>query len=280
MISVDSWRHISTIARRALIRFVNTGLGLITAALAGLVGAAATPNAWRHGRPMAQGHVNLRPAPNAPFAAVMAERKADGWFETSKQTVVYIDKEGDTYRALSATCSHLGCRVRWDEDKSQYRCPCHGGVYDRAGKVVAGPAAATAPPRQCPRQCADLGDRGRAVSLFSKLADWLDNRTGFRELRHHALDEPLPPGTGWWFTLGSLLLFGLGVQFLTGIALALYYAPTPDHAWDSVRFITNSVRGGSFVRACITGARASWSSRPSSTSAAWCSSAATASRVK
>jgi len=86
------------------------------------------------------------------------------------------------------------------------------------------------------------------VSLFSKLADWLDNRTGFRELRHHALDEPLPPGTGWWFTLGSLLLFGLGVQFLTGIALALYYAPTPDHAWDSVRFITNSVRGGSFVR--------------------------------
>ena len=69
----------------------------------------------------------------------MAERKADGWFETSKQTVVYIDKEGDSYRALSATCSHLGCRVRWDEGQSQYRCPCHGGVYDRAGKVVAGP---------------------------------------------------------------------------------------------------------------------------------------------
>jgi ubiquinol-cytochrome c reductase cytochrome b subunit len=86
------------------------------------------------------------------------------------------------------------------------------------------------------------------VSLWSRLADWLDNRTGFRELRHHALDEPLPPGTGWWFTLGSVLLFGLGIQFLTGIALALYYAPTPDHAWDSVRFITTSVRAGSFVR--------------------------------
>ncbi len=86
------------------------------------------------------------------------------------------------------------------------------------------------------------------MNLWSRLADWLDNRTGFRELRHHVLDEPLPPGTGWWFTLGSVLLFGLGIQFLTGIALALYYAPTPDHAWDSVRFITTSVRAGSFLR--------------------------------
>jgi ubiquinol-cytochrome c reductase cytochrome b subunit len=80
------------------------------------------------------------------------------------------------------------------------------------------------------------------------LADWLHDRTGFRTARHHLLDEPLPPGTGWWFTLGSLLLFGLGVQIVTGIALALFYAPTPDHAWDSVRFITTEVRAGSFLR--------------------------------
>ena len=84
--------------------------------------------------------------------------------------------------------------------------------------------------------------------LAAAIADWLDNRTGFRNLRHHALDEPLPAGTGWWFTLGSVLLFGLGVQVVTGIGLALYYAPTPDHAWDSVRYIATSVRGGSFMR--------------------------------
>jgi ubiquinol-cytochrome c reductase cytochrome b subunit len=83
---------------------------------------------------------------------------------------------------------------------------------------------------------------------FRRLADWLDDRAGIRMLRRHALDEPLPPGTGWWFTLGSLLLFGLAVQVVTGIALALYYAPTPDHAWDSVRYITSGVRGGSFLR--------------------------------
>jgi len=84
--------------------------------------------------------------------------------------------------------------------------------------------------------------------LGGVIADWLDDRTGFRKLRRHVLDEPLPAGTAWWFTLGSLLLFGLGVQAVTGVALALYYAPTPDHAWDSVRYISTEVRGGAFLR--------------------------------
>ncbi|HEX5069639.1 MAG TPA: cytochrome b N-terminal domain-containing protein [Vicinamibacterales bacterium] len=84
--------------------------------------------------------------------------------------------------------------------------------------------------------------------VFARLIDWFDDRTGFRNLRHHALDEPLPAGTGWWFTLGSVLLFTLAVQVLTGICLALFYAPTPDHAWDSVKYITDAVRGGSFLR--------------------------------
>jgi ubiquinol-cytochrome c reductase cytochrome b subunit len=81
-----------------------------------------------------------------------------------------------------------------------------------------------------------------------RLLIWLDDRTGHRTILHHLLDEKLPPGTGWWFTLGSVLLATLGVQFVTGVALALFYAPTPDHAWDSVRYITTQVRAGSFLR--------------------------------
>jgi ubiquinol-cytochrome c reductase cytochrome b subunit len=77
---------------------------------------------------------------------------------------------------------------------------------------------------------------------------WLDDRLGAKLLKRHLLDEPLPAGTGWWFTLGSLLLFGLTVQVITGILLAIYYAPTPDHAWDSVRYISTQVRGGAFLR--------------------------------
>ena len=55
---------------------------------------------------------------------------------------VFIDREGDGYRALSATCAHLGCRVKWDGAAKQFKCPCQGGAYDREGRVLAGPPPA------------------------------------------------------------------------------------------------------------------------------------------
>lgn len=73
--------------------------------------------------------------------------------------------------------------------------------------------------------------------------DWLHSRTGFRGARQTLLEEPLPPGTGWFFTLGSVLLALLAIQLLTGAFLSLYYAPTPDHAYDSVRFIVSTTPG-------------------------------------
>jgi len=73
--------------------------------------------------------------------------------------------------------------------------------------------------------------------------DWLDARTGFRGAQHALLDEPLPTGTGWFFTLGSVLLGLLAVQILTGAFLTLYYAATPDHAYDSIRFIISTAPG-------------------------------------
>jgi ubiquinol-cytochrome c reductase cytochrome b subunit len=78
--------------------------------------------------------------------------------------------------------------------------------------------------------------------------DWLDDRTNFRTARKHLLDEPLPPGTGWWFVTGSILLFLLSVQLLTGIVLSMYYVPSTESAYDSVRFIMNQLAFGSLLR--------------------------------
>jgi ubiquinol-cytochrome c reductase cytochrome b subunit len=61
------------------------------------------------------------------------------------------------------------------------------------------------------------------------------------------LSERVPPGTGWSFTLGVVLTFALLVEFVTGLGLALYYAPTPDHAWDSIHYISTEVRAGGFL---------------------------------
>ena len=82
---------------------------------------------------------------------------------------------------------------------------------------------------------------------MKRLLEWLHARTGYRDAARVMLDEPLPPGTGWFFTLGSVLLALLSIQLLTGAFLTLYYAPTPDHAYDSVRFI-NSLGAGTLVR--------------------------------
>jgi ubiquinol-cytochrome c reductase cytochrome b subunit len=80
-----------------------------------------------------------------------------------------------------------------------------------------------------------------------RFLDWVHARTGYRAAAHVLLDEPLPPGTGGFFTLGSVLLGLLSIQLLTGAFLTLYYAATPDHAYDSVRFI-NSLSTGRVVR--------------------------------
>ncbi len=53
--------------------------------------------------------------------------------------VVHLDQG---YRVFSGICTHLGCHVRWEEEKQRFFCPCHKGVYDKTGKVISGP-----PPR-------------------------------------------------------------------------------------------------------------------------------------
>jgi ubiquinol-cytochrome c reductase cytochrome b subunit len=81
-----------------------------------------------------------------------------------------------------------------------------------------------------------------------RVLNWLDDRTGYRRSLAHLLEEPLPKGTGWAFTTGSVLMFLLGVQLLTGIVLSMYYVPAPTMAYDSVRYITNELTYGFALR--------------------------------
>ena len=80
------------------------------------------------------------------------------------------------------------------------------------------------------------------------LLDWLDSRTGYRDLVHHLLHEELPSGTAWLFTTGSIVTLLIGCQFITGLGLTMYYVPSPRLAFDSVRFIMSDLPLGWMLR--------------------------------
>jgi Rieske Fe-S protein len=42
--------------------------------------------------------------------------------------------------ALSTTCTHRGCDVRWSREAGHIVCPCHGSEYDLHGGNLKGPA--------------------------------------------------------------------------------------------------------------------------------------------
>lgn len=58
----------------------------------------------------------------------------------------------------------------------------------------------------------------------------------------------LPPHTSWWHTFGSLLIFLTLNQIITGILLMVYYRPTPETAFESVKYITTKANFGWFIR--------------------------------
>jgi ubiquinol-cytochrome c reductase cytochrome b subunit len=86
------------------------------------------------------------------------------------------------------------------------------------------------------------------MAALERALDWLDSRTGWRTARERLLDEPIPAGVGWSFVTGSVLLLLLGVQFVTGVALAMYYVPSPADAYDSIRYIMERLRFGPLLR--------------------------------
>lgn len=84
--------------------------------------------------------------------------------------------------------------------------------------------------------------------MFIKVLDWIDERIEIRKLWNTFADRPIPGGSSWFYVLGASLVFIFILQMASGIVLSLYYAPTPDHAYASVKYIQNEAPFGSLVR--------------------------------
>jgi quinol-cytochrome oxidoreductase complex cytochrome b subunit len=82
---------------------------------------------------------------------------------------------------------------------------------------------------------------------MTKINQWLDERTSWKKVWEVIFLRKIPK-VNWFYTLGSASLFVAINQAITGILLTIYYVPTPDHAYDSVQYITTQVPLGWLIR--------------------------------
>ncbi len=56
-----------------------------------------------------------------------------------EEIAVWKDDEGQLH-AVSASCTHQGCIVTWNNADRTWDCPCHGSIFATNGSVIHGPA--------------------------------------------------------------------------------------------------------------------------------------------
>jgi cytochrome b6-f complex iron-sulfur subunit len=61
-------------------------------------------------------------------------------FKFAGRPAILLHHADDTWTALTAVCTHLGCTVQFDKERKAIYCACHGGMYDpKTGANISGP---------------------------------------------------------------------------------------------------------------------------------------------
>lgn len=134
-----------SVGRRQFVMAVTTFLGSIMGAVIGLpaIGYMLSPalKASTGEAKIEAGPVENYPE-NIPTAFTFTRTKVNGWEKTVNSYGVYIIRTGEQVTALSNRCTHLSCRVKWNDGENAFHCPCHDAAFDKQGQVISGP-----PPR-------------------------------------------------------------------------------------------------------------------------------------
>ncbi len=52
---------------------------------------------------------------------------------------LFLVRTEDGFKVLSAICTHLGCKIKWQGYRERFYCACHQGIFSPNGDVVSGP---------------------------------------------------------------------------------------------------------------------------------------------
>jgi Rieske Fe-S protein len=130
--------------RRFFSRVINTIHGVIGGTIGVILGGAILSPIFARREESWLTAASLTDLPdNRPTPVTLRVAREDGYNQVIDRRTVFLVKTSDTQvTALDSTCTHLGCRVSWDAETQELKCPCHGGVYDATGAVKAGPPPA------------------------------------------------------------------------------------------------------------------------------------------
>lgn len=84
---------------------------------------------------------------------------------------------------------------------------------------------------------------------MSRFIAWVDARFPLTKLwNEHAARYYAPKNFNFWYYFGSLAMFVLAIQIITGIWLAMYYKPDAEQAFGSVEYVMRDVEWGWLLR--------------------------------
>lgn len=133
-------------------RFITMVLGAISAAIAAILGVPLAgffglpalrrrDFAWAEVGPVEQFKID------EISLAVLRPLKRPVWPEEAPKMAVFVSRKADgSFEIFHSHCTHVGCPINWNNGAQRFFSPCHGGVFDRDGRVLAGP-----PPRPLDR---------------------------------------------------------------------------------------------------------------------------------
>ncbi len=145
------------LTRRGFLSKATSGLGAATALFfAGLLSVTALapsmqerPKKW-----VRVGRMEDLPPDGIKTVNIRYEVQ-DGFYKGQVVRPVLVSRQvnTDSLTVFNSRCPHLGCTVRWDDQKNLFVCACHGGAFYPDGRVKAGP-----PPRPLERYLTKVKD--------------------------------------------------------------------------------------------------------------------------
>ncbi|HBA41156.1 MAG TPA: hypothetical protein DCZ05_15970 [Deltaproteobacteria bacterium] len=133
-------------------RFITAALAAIAAAITGILGVPlagffALPALRR----LERRWLEVGPVANFPEGeikkALAKPLVAQVWpYQAPPVPIFVLNRGRGNFALYDIHCTHVGCPVRWNPQASRFFSPCHGGVFDKDGRVLAGP-----PPRPLDR---------------------------------------------------------------------------------------------------------------------------------